>query len=152
MTLGQYIKNLRVKSGMTQEMLADKLNISRQAVAKWESNSSQPSCANLITLSKIFNVSYDKFLKISFQSKYKTLCITLFIASVIMIILFIITFLISYQNAVPENIIGYSDTSTQIYVTGTVTIPYIFLIIAIAAFISGIIIMMKNKAKYVKIN
>lgn len=145
MTLGQYIKNLRVKSGMTQEMLADKLNISRQAVAKWESNSSQPSCANLITLSKIFNVSYDKFLKISFQSKYKTLCITLFIASVIMIILFIITFLISYQNAVPENIIGYSDTSTQIYVTGTVTIPYIFLIIAIAAFISGIIIMMKKK-------
>ena len=145
MTLGQYIKNLRVKSGMTQDMLADKLNISRQAVAKWESNSSQPSCADLFTLSKIFNVSYDKFLKISFQSKYKTLCITLFIASVIMIILFIITFLISYQNAVPENIIGYSDTSTQIYVTGTVTIPYIFLIIAIAAFISSIIIMMKKK-------
>lgn len=42
MTLGDKIKNLRTNAGFTQETFAEKLNVSRSAIAKWESNKGIP--------------------------------------------------------------------------------------------------------------
>ena len=42
---------------MTQEFLADRLGVSRQAVSKWEKGQSDPSTTNLIALAKIFNIT-----------------------------------------------------------------------------------------------
>ena len=62
-TLGVIIKTYRLENNMTQEYVAEKLNISRQAVSKWESGLSQPSTTNLMGLAKLFNVSVEDILK-----------------------------------------------------------------------------------------
>ena len=48
---------------MTQEFVAESLGVSRQAVSKWESGSSDPSTSNLIALAKLFNVSVEELLQ-----------------------------------------------------------------------------------------
>lgn len=60
MTLGEKIKYLRAEKGITQESLAEEINVSRSAIAKWESNSGVPEVSNLIMISKIFNISVDE--------------------------------------------------------------------------------------------
>lgn len=63
MILADKIINLRKKNGWSQEELADKLNVSRQAVSKWEGAKSIPDLNKIIEMSKIFNVSTDYLLK-----------------------------------------------------------------------------------------
>ena len=53
---------LRKKSGLSQEELADKLGVSRQAVSKWERAEASPDTDNLILLSKLYNVTLDELL------------------------------------------------------------------------------------------
>ena len=48
---------------MTQEFLADRLGVSRQAVSKWEKGQSDPSTTNLIALAKIFDITPEEMLK-----------------------------------------------------------------------------------------
>lgn len=55
--LGARIRKLRIGQGLSQEMLAEMLDVSRQAVAKWERGTSLPSTANLLALSRIFGCS-----------------------------------------------------------------------------------------------
>ena len=55
--IGQYIKELRKSKKLTQEELADKLYISRQAVSNWETGKDAPSVDNVKDISKIFDVS-----------------------------------------------------------------------------------------------
>lgn len=55
--LGARIRQLRTGQGLSQEKLAEKLDVSRQAVAKWERGTSLPSTANLLALSRIFGCS-----------------------------------------------------------------------------------------------
>ena len=59
MTLGERIKEQRKKCGLTQEALAERMGVSRQAVAKWEKNLSAPASEKLIALSELFGISLD---------------------------------------------------------------------------------------------
>lgn len=63
MILADKIINLRKKSGMSQEDLAGKLNVSRQSISKWESAQSIPDLDKIIQLSILFGVSTDFLLK-----------------------------------------------------------------------------------------
>lgn len=62
MTLGEKIKEARKQCGLTQEQLAEKMLLSRSAIAKWESNKGLPDVENLKTLAKLLNVSVDYLL------------------------------------------------------------------------------------------
>ena len=53
MELYEKLYELRRASGMSQEELAEKLGVSRQAVSKWESGATQPELSKLIELSKL---------------------------------------------------------------------------------------------------
>ena len=53
---------LRKKNGFSQEALADKIGVSRQAVSKWERSESSPDTDNLISLAKIYNLTMDEIL------------------------------------------------------------------------------------------
>lgn len=63
MTLGEKIQQLRKVSGISQEQLAEQLDVSRQSVSKWELNESVPDIKKLILLSDLFSVSIDELLK-----------------------------------------------------------------------------------------
>lgn len=63
MMLSEKIMTLRKKKGWSQEELAEKLDISRQSVSKWESASSVPDIDKIIQLSRIFGVTTDWLLK-----------------------------------------------------------------------------------------
>lgn len=63
MKFEERIQLLRKEKGLSQEELAEKLGVSRQAVAKWEAGLSYPDVDNLITLSSLFHISIDIMLK-----------------------------------------------------------------------------------------
>ena len=63
MNFPEKIQSLRKKAGMSQEALAERLGVSRQAVSKWESGQSLPDTEKLIRLSDLFQVSTDYLLK-----------------------------------------------------------------------------------------
>ena len=58
--IGHYIQHLRKSAGMTQKELAAKLNISFQAVSKWENGETLPDMENMIALAKLYNTSLDE--------------------------------------------------------------------------------------------
>ena len=58
--LGKKLYECRKKAGLSQEELAEKLNVSRQAVSKWECGESLPDTDNLISISKLYGVSLDE--------------------------------------------------------------------------------------------
>lgn len=57
MTIGQRINYYRKKFNLSQEALGEQLNVSRQAVYKWEADISLPDSNNLIELSRLFEIS-----------------------------------------------------------------------------------------------
>lgn len=59
MTVGERIQDLRKEKGYSQEKLATHLNMSRQAVAKWEQNVCEPSLDSLISMAELFEVDLD---------------------------------------------------------------------------------------------
>lgn len=59
MNLGEKIFKLRKEKGFSQEVLAEKLGTTRQAVSKWENNQGFPETEKLMQLSNIFEVSVD---------------------------------------------------------------------------------------------
>lgn len=67
MILADKIIELRKKSGMSQEELAEKLGVSRQSVSKWEGAQSMPDLNRILQLSQIFEVSTDYLLKDSME-------------------------------------------------------------------------------------
>lgn len=62
-TLGKKISQYRKMKGMTQEELAEKMNVSSQAVSKWENDLSIPDLPVLIELADCFNVSLDELVR-----------------------------------------------------------------------------------------
>ncbi len=63
MILAEKILTLRKKNGWSQEELAEKMNVSRQSISKWESAASIPDINKILELSKLFGVSTDYLLK-----------------------------------------------------------------------------------------
>ena len=63
MTLAEKLYTLRKKAGLSQEQLAEQLNVSRQAISKWESGQSVPESDKLVSVSNYFSVSLDYLLK-----------------------------------------------------------------------------------------
>ena len=59
MTLGETIRTLRKNAGLSQEALAEKLGVSRQAVSKWENDNGMPETEKLIVMAKLFDTSLD---------------------------------------------------------------------------------------------
>lgn len=62
MTFGEKLKSVRKQAGMSQEQLAEKLGVSRQAVTKWETDAGIPDIENIMAVSALFDISIDQLL------------------------------------------------------------------------------------------
>ena len=62
-SLGEALKAHRTRCKMTQEFVAETIGVSRQAVSKWESGTSEPSTSNLLALAKLYGVSAEDLLR-----------------------------------------------------------------------------------------
>ena len=65
-TLGEQIKDLRIKNGMTQEELAQKLNTTKAAISRYESNQRQPKLEVLTSIAMILNANPDELFGLYF--------------------------------------------------------------------------------------
>ena len=68
MNVSEKIRTLRKSKGMSQEELAGQVNISRQAVSRWENGTALPDADNIVQLSKLFGVTTDYLLMDSYES------------------------------------------------------------------------------------
>jgi len=63
MKIGKKLKDARIKSKLTQEVIAEKLNVSRQTISNWENEKSYPDIISVIELSNLYSISLDDLLK-----------------------------------------------------------------------------------------
>ena len=69
MKLCEKLYELRRAAGLSQEELAERLNVSRQAVSKWENGAAQPELSKLVELSRLYGVSVDELLSLEEAEK-----------------------------------------------------------------------------------
>ena len=63
MEIGKKLKDARMRSGFTQESVAEKVNVSRQTISNWENEKSYPDITSVIELSNLYSISLDELLK-----------------------------------------------------------------------------------------
>ncbi len=146
--LSDKLFQLRKKSGLSQEQLAEKLNVSRQSISKWESGASTPEVEKLITISEYFGVTLDYLMKDveegppeKARSKrpgihgWSIFGILLCIPGIVILILWGLISIFS------------SSASDQIGASSTIEIDGngIFLILCAAAILIGAGLLLKNK-------
>ena len=69
MTLGEKILNMRKARGWSQEELADRAGVSRQAVSRWESGSAKPDADKIIVICDLFGISADYLLRDNYEGE-----------------------------------------------------------------------------------
>ena len=63
MEIGKKLKDARMKSGFTQETVAEKIHVSRQTISNWENEKSYPDIISVIALSNLYSIRLDDLLK-----------------------------------------------------------------------------------------
>ena len=62
-SLGEALKENRIRCQMTQEFVAESIGVSRQAVSKWENGTSEPNTSNLMALARLYGIPAEDLLK-----------------------------------------------------------------------------------------
>jgi len=68
MKISEKIVHLRKLNGLSQEDLAEKLQVSRQAISRWEMGTAKPDANNILQISKLFGVTTDYLLNVEYES------------------------------------------------------------------------------------
>ena len=63
MEIGKKLKAARSRAGLTQEQVAEALDVTRQAVSKWETGAAEPSTSNLLALAKLYGIDLSELLR-----------------------------------------------------------------------------------------
>ena len=155
MALSEKLYTLRRKSGLSQEQLAEQLNVSRQAISKWEAGQSIPESDKLLSISNHFNVSLDYLMKedetqdtisekeqinTSLQTGDRTRWLLGIVICIGGIACLILWGLLSIFNPAASNQLS---ESSMISIDGN----GIFLILCIVAIVVGAILLLKNTKK-----
>ena len=67
MTFGEKLQSLRQRAGMSQDALAERLQVSRQAVSRWERDETMPETDKVVALAEIFGVTTDYLLRLQLE-------------------------------------------------------------------------------------
>ena len=151
MALSEKLYTLRRKSGLSQEQLAEQLNVSRQAISKWEAGQSIPESDKLLSISNYFHVSLDYLMKeetqdtisekeqinTSLQTGDRTRWLLGIVICIDGIVCLILWGLLSLFNPAASNQLS---ESSMISIDGN----GIFLILCIVAIVAGALLLLKN--------
>lgn len=155
MALSEKLYTLRRKSGLSQEQLAEQLNVSRQAISKWEAGQSIPESDKLLSISNYFNISLDYLMKedeaqdtiskkelisTSLQTGDRTKWLLGIVICISGIVCLILWGLFSIFNPAASNQLS---ESSMISIDGN----GIFLILCIVAIVAGALLLLKNTKK-----
>ena len=118
MTLAEKIIELRTTNNMSQGDLAEKLNVSRQSVSKWETGASIPDLNKLILMSELFQVTIDELVKDKHEPNHEKDCET--------------------ENNYTSNYsinatLGYSPQNTSVRIVGYILLAGAFLLVLIGS-------------------
>ena len=130
MDLAQRIRTLRQQRGLSQEALAERMEVSRQAVTKWEKGTARPSTEKLLRLSQVLEVPLETLVgtePAARRGRRNVLPIVLLGAAAGAVLFWF------YRSAPPEGIIGYADGPTQIYVSGSPILVWLLGALALLA-------------------
>ena len=111
MKYGQTIYNLRKERGLSQERVAEELQVTRQSISLWETDQASPSINNLLLLSKLFNVSIDdivnnnvsvtdpnfRSVQVIYHENKKTLFITKSYLQIILLLIYPVIYLLAFS-------------------------------------------------------
>lgn len=122
MTIGEHIRELRLQHKMSQELLAEKMQVSRQAVTKWENNQCVPSAQKLMLLAGLFDISFEELVGdmgvLPLKKNTPWLFRGCLAVSLMLLLLFSAAVGVCIGTSPPGSIIGYADDATHIYVDG----------------------------------
>ena len=154
MALSKKLYELRKKSGLSQEQLAEQLGVSRQAVSKWESDKAVPESDTLISISQYFNVTLDYLMKenesvsepvtekeetqTNSKSRREKRIIGLIVCLIGIVCLLIWGIVSIFLPSAADQI----GTSSMITINGN----GIFLIICLTAIIAGAVLLLKSSS------
>ena len=147
--LSEKLYKLRKNSGLSQEQLAEQLNVSRQAISKWEQGTAVPESEKLITISNYFGVTVDYLLKEDTADTTNTTAEvkeekTKMMAGIVICIAGIVSMVIWGLLSIFR-----PETSNQLSDSSMITIDGngIFLILCIVAIVVGASLLLKGKKK-----
>ena len=90
--IGKFIKEIRKKNNLTQAELAEKYNVTYQAVSKWENGKNMPDISLIKQISKDFNISLEEFYDGEYKNIKKNKKIYIIIAICVLILFLIVIF------------------------------------------------------------
>lgn len=149
MDLAEQIREYRQRRGLSQEALAERLEVSRQAVTKWETGKARPSSEQLLRLSQVLEVPLAQLTGAE-QAPARGLGVP----KVLPWVLLGLTLLLGLCTGgtllairpVPEGVIGYADGPTGIYVTGTPALPILLgILTALLALATAVAFLLQSR-------
>ena len=147
--LSEKLYKLRKNSGLSQEQLAEQLNVSRQAISKWEQGTAVPESEKLITISNFFGVSVDYLLKEDTADTTNTTAEVMEekpkrMAAIVICIAGIVSMVIWGLLSIFR-----PEASNQVSESSMITIDGngIFLILCVVAIVVGASLLLKSKKK-----
>lgn len=147
--LSAKLYKLRKNSGLSQEQLAEQLNVSRQAISKWEQGTAVPESEKLISISNYFGVTVDYLLKEDTEDTMNTTAEVVeekpkMMAGIVICIAGIVSMVIWGLLSIFR-----PETSNQLSDSSMITIDGngIFLIICVVAIVVGASLLLKTKKK-----
>ena len=147
--LSEKLYKLRKNSGLSQEQLAEQLNVSRQAISKWEQGTAVPESEKLITISNFFGVSVDYLLKEDTADTTNTTAEVMEekpkrMAAIVICIAGIVSMVIWGLLSIFR-----PEASNQVSESSMITIDGngIFLILCVVAIVVGASLLLKGKKK-----
>jgi transcriptional regulator with XRE-family HTH domain len=149
MTLSEKLYNLRRKQGLSQEVVAEKLDCSRQAISKWENGTTTPDAKMLKKYSELFGVSIDYLIKEEIQEPSSTSSVKKDIQN--KKLLSVLGFILSLIGCVSLILFGVitifnSDTGDKIAQSSMIVIngTYIAMLISVLFVVFGAIMLIKT--------
>ena len=147
--MSEKLYKLRKNSGLSQEQLAEQLNVSRQAISKWEQGTAVPESEKLITISNFFGVSVDYLLKEDTADTTNTTAEVMEekpkrMAAIVICIAGIVSMVIWGLLSIFR-----PEASNQVSESSMITIDGngIFLILCVVAIVVGASLLLKGKKK-----